>query len=71
MVRCVSFLNLVKEIVGRIKELNKKSLYSQDGTIFDAKDRSIGNVKDPVEGKNVVYKRFMKKKCYSIESQCL
>ena len=36
-------------------------LYSQDGHIFDAKDRRIGNVKDPIDGKNVVNKRFIEK----------
>ena len=57
----VSFLNFVKETGERIEDLNKKSLYLQDGHIFDAKDRRNRNVKYPVEGKNVVNKRFMQK----------
>ena len=53
------FFNFVKETGERIEDLNKKSLCSQDGYIFDAKDRRNGKVKDPIEGKNVVNKRFM------------
>ena len=34
-------------------------MYSQDDHFSDAKDRRIGNVKDPIDGKNVVNKRFM------------
>jgi len=65
-----SFLNFVKETSEKIKQLNdtlkndlaKNYLYSQDGHIFDAKDRRIGNVKDPIESKHVVNKRYLEKK---------
>ena len=60
-----SFLNFVNETALKIqtldKDMKKHYLFSQDGNIFDAKDRRIGNVKDPVDGKNVVNKRFMQK----------
>ena len=51
---------MLQESCVRIEELNKKNLCSQDGHFFDNKDRRIGNVKDPIEGKNV-NKRFMQK----------
>jgi len=65
-----SFLGFVNETSEKIKRLNdtlknelaKNYLYSQDGLIFDAKDRRIGNVKDPIESKHVVNRRYLEKK---------
>ena len=53
------FFNFVKETSERTEDLNKNSLCSHEGYIFDAKDRRNGKVKDPIESKNFVNKRFM------------
>ena len=61
-----SFLNFVNETALKIqtldKDVKKHYLFSQEDYIFDAKDRRIGNVKDPVHGKNVASRRFTQKK---------
>lgn len=44
-----------------LDEIKEKCLYSHDGHVFDAGDRRIGNVKDPVEDMNVVNKKFFEK----------
>ncbi|CAL1300924.1 unnamed protein product [Larinioides sclopetarius] len=55
-----SYVDLNKmELKSDIVKLQKRSLIHSEYGDFDAKNKIIGNVKDPVNGKNVVNKQYL------------
>lgn len=67
-----SFVKQTGEIVQSLdkdirKYMKDHCLFSQDLNIFDAKDRRIGNIKDPIEGKNAVNRRYFEKNAITLK----